>query len=129
MNKIEETLTRELTPYQPWISWCVVGPEQYNLKFEFKVKSQAKRESIIWKDSQTCPILEIQAKPVDGEANQAIVSFLAKSLGIPQAQIHIKRGHKSKNKLFELSFYLSKQKGCLHYLELLKKCMPISGEK
>ena len=43
--------------------------------------------------------LEIRALPSDGEANTAIVKFLAKRLKVPQNSIEIAMGDKSRHKL------------------------------
>lgn len=42
--------------------------------------------------------IRISAPPVEGEANDALVQFLKKRLGIPAAQIEIVRGQASRQK-------------------------------
>ena len=46
--------------------------------------------------------LEIRAQPSDGEANAAIIKFLAKHLKVRQASIEIAMGDKSRQKLIRV---------------------------
>ncbi len=43
--------------------------------------------------------LRVAAPPEDGKANSAVVSLLAKALGVPKSGVKIVRGHGSRNKL------------------------------
>jgi uncharacterized protein len=47
--------------------------------------------------------IRIQAKPVDGEANAAIIKFLSKAAGVPKSQIELLRGATSRDKDFRIS--------------------------
>lgn len=42
--------------------------------------------------------IRITAPPVDGEANQHLVRFLAKAFGVPQKQVRIVRGEQGRAK-------------------------------
>ncbi len=44
----------------------------------------------------------IKSKPVKGEANKEIIKKLAKHFGISTALVHIKSGHKSRQKIIEI---------------------------
>ena len=44
----------------------------------------------------------ITAKPVGGEANKEIIKKLAKHFGVSSANVAIKSGHKSKEKIVEI---------------------------
>ncbi|MBX7182470.1 MAG: DUF167 domain-containing protein [Bacteroidia bacterium] len=46
--------------------------------------------------------LKIKALPIDGKANEYLISYLAEILGIRKNQVHIKSGHTSKIKTIEL---------------------------
>ena len=58
--------------------------------------------------AENCSYLKIKltAAPVDGEANQALVKFLAKKFGIPKSHVEILKGLTSKDKLVRI--YLPK---------------------
>ena len=45
----------------------------------------------------------IKSKPIKGQANKEIIKKLAKHFGISSAQIQIKTGHKSQEKIIEIS--------------------------
>ena len=43
-------------------------------------------------------IVRVTAAPESGKANDAVVSLLAKRLGVPKRSVQIVRGHKSRDK-------------------------------
>ena len=45
----------------------------------------------------------IKSKPIKGQANKEIIKKLAKHFGISSVQIQIKTGHKSQEKIIEIS--------------------------
>ena len=47
--------------------------------------------------------LRLTAPPVDGAANAACIAFLAKTLGISRAQLHLQAGVKSRDKLIHIT--------------------------
>lgn len=76
------------------------------MKLHIKVKTGASNSQIVkyTKLSSLSYMLEINLKslPIDGKANQELIKLLSKELKITQAQINIKLGQSSKNKLIEL---------------------------
>lgn len=46
----------------------------------------------------------IKSRPVGGAANKEIIKKLAKHFGVSSANVVIKSGHKSKEKIIEISF-------------------------
>ena len=47
--------------------------------------------------------LSITSPPVDGQANKAVISFLAKTLRLPKTSISIVGGDKSRNKTIRIT--------------------------
>jgi uncharacterized protein (TIGR00251 family) len=47
--------------------------------------------------------LRLQAQPIEGKANEALVKYLAKVLSVPRSAVTITHGHTSKNKLVEVA--------------------------
>ncbi len=47
--------------------------------------------------------LRLTAPPVDGAANAACIAFLAKTLGVNRAQLHLQAGVKSREKLVHIT--------------------------
>jgi uncharacterized protein (TIGR00251 family) len=45
-----------------------------------------------------CVKIQLQAPPVDGKANKALIAWLAKRFGIPKSAIEITRGASSRRK-------------------------------
>jgi hypothetical protein len=43
-------------------------------------------------------LIRLAAPPVDGAANEALIAFLADTLGVPRRQISIVSGHTSRDK-------------------------------
>lgn len=46
--------------------------------------------------------LKLQAQPIEGKANEALVKYLAKVLGVPRTAVTITHGLTSRNKLVEI---------------------------
>ena len=47
--------------------------------------------------------IKLQAPPVDGKANDALVQFLAKKLEVPRKQVTITHGQTNRRKLLEIT--------------------------
>jgi uncharacterized protein len=47
--------------------------------------------------------VKVTAPPIEGKANEALIQFLAKELGIPQSSIEIVKGHHSREKTLKIS--------------------------
>ncbi len=50
------------------------------------------------------PVLKIRvrARPVEGEANEALVKLLARALGVPKSAVSVQRGGQSRTKILEI---------------------------
>ena len=46
--------------------------------------------------------IKITAPPVEGKANESLLRFLAKELGIPPSHIEILKGHHSREKVLKI---------------------------
>ncbi len=47
--------------------------------------------------------VSVTAAPEGGKANEAVVTLLAKSLGIPKSTVRVVRGHRSADKLLDVA--------------------------
>lgn len=47
-------------------------------------------------------VVRLAAPPVEGKANQELVGFLAKQLGLRKSQVEIRSGEKARNKIVVL---------------------------
>lgn len=55
-------------------------------------------------DPEGRPVLKVRvrARPVDGEANAALIKFLAKALGVSKSSVDLARGSQSRLKRIEV---------------------------
>ncbi|MBA4809062.1 DUF167 domain-containing protein [Brevundimonas sp.] len=56
-------------------------------------------------DAEGRPVLKVRlrARPVDGEANTALIKFLAKALGVSRSSVDLARGGQSRLKMIEIA--------------------------
>ncbi|HEX7593801.1 MAG TPA: DUF167 domain-containing protein [Anaerolineae bacterium] len=66
--------------------------------FAVKVVPRASKNQIVGMEGDAIKI-RLNAPPVEGKANEALVKFLAETLGVSRAQIEIVRGHASRRKV------------------------------
>ena len=52
-------------------------------------------------DAEGRPVLKarVRARPVEGEANEALIKLLARTLGVPKSAVGIQRGGQSRTKM------------------------------
>jgi hypothetical protein len=52
-------------------------------------------------DAEGRPVLKVRvrARPVEGEANEALVKLIARALGVPKSAVAIQRGGQSRTKI------------------------------
>lgn len=66
--------------------------------FGVKVIPRAKRDQIVGAENGVVKI-RLNAPPVDGKANEALVRFLAERLGVARGNVEIVRGETARNKV------------------------------
>lgn len=54
------------------------------------------------KDGERSLKIALHDKPVENKANEALIKFIAKLLGVPKSDVSIKRGQKSRIKQVEI---------------------------
>ena len=56
-------------------------------------------------DAEGRPVLKarVRARPVEGEANAALLKLLAKSLGVPKSAVTLDRGGQSRTKMISVA--------------------------
>ncbi|MCB2187749.1 MAG: YggU family protein [Deltaproteobacteria bacterium] len=72
-------------------------PAEGGLSFPVRVIPRASRNQIAGLEEGALKV-RLTAPPVEGAANQALVKFLAKSLGLSRAQVRLVAGEKSRHK-------------------------------
>jgi uncharacterized protein (TIGR00251 family) len=71
-------------------------------KISVKVIPGAKEDSIQTSIDGNLKVW-VKGKPVDGEANRAVITLLAKYYDVPKRNVVIKSGLTSRNKIIEIS--------------------------
>lgn len=56
-------------------------------------------------DAEGRPVLKarVRARPVEGEANEALVKLIARTLGVSKSAVAIQRGGQSRTKILEIA--------------------------
>ncbi len=67
-----------------------------------KVKPNAKKDEVKQLESDYFEV-RVTAPPEKGKANSRVIELLSKHLKIPKSKIKIKKGEKSREKVFEIS--------------------------
>jgi len=77
----------------------VVGP---HVTLSLRVQPRASRNAVVGWTGDTLNI-RLMALPVEGAANAACLDFLADLLDLPQSQLEILRGSRSRTKVIRIS--------------------------
>ena len=77
----------------------VVGP---HVTLSLRVQPRASRNAVVGWTGDTLNI-RLTAPPVEGAANAACLAFLADLLDLPQSQLEILRGARSRTKVIRIS--------------------------
>ena len=80
-------------------SWCSALPG--GVRLALQITPNAKKTEVIGVLDDALK-LKLQAQPVEGKANEALVKYLAKVLGVPRSAVCITHGQTSKKKLIEI---------------------------
>ena len=70
------------------------------MKIQVKVKPGSMTEEVSQEGDGF--IVKVKELPNEGKANQAIIKLLAEHFGVPQSQVRILSGFKSRNKVVEV---------------------------
>jgi uncharacterized protein (TIGR00251 family) len=71
------------------------------MKIQVKVKPNSKTEELSREGDSF--IAKVKEPPREGRANQAIIRLLADHYGVPQNQVRILSGFRSRNKVIEVA--------------------------
>ena len=71
------------------------------MKIHVKGKPNSKAEELSHEGNSL--IIKVKEPPKEGKANQAVIKLLAEHSGVPQSQVRILSGFRSKNKVIEVA--------------------------
>ena len=80
-------------------SWCSALPG--GIRLAVQITPNAKKTEVIGVLDDALK-LKLQAQPIEGKANEALVKFLAKALGVSRGAVTITHGQTNKKKLIEV---------------------------
>jgi uncharacterized protein (TIGR00251 family) len=81
-------------------SWCSALPG--GVRLAVQITPNAKKTEVVGVLDDALK-LRLQAQPIEGKANEALVRWLAKSLGVARSAVVITHGLTNKRKLIEVS--------------------------
>lgn len=70
------------------------------MKIQVRVKPNSKIEEVSPEGDNF--VVKVKEPPKEGKANRAVIELLAKHFGVPQSQVRILSGFKSKSKVIEV---------------------------
>lgn len=71
------------------------------MRIEVKVKPNSKTEEVSQDEGGFT--VKVTQPPREGQANQAVIRLLAQHFGVPQSQVKILSGLRTKNKIIEVA--------------------------
>ncbi|WON74811.1 DUF167 domain-containing protein [Nitrosospira sp. Is2] len=83
-------------------AWCRSHPRGGRLTLILHIQPGAKRTEVAGLHGDALKI-RVAAAPVEGAANAALMAFLAEVFGVPQCQVILKQGNKSRRKVIEIN--------------------------
>jgi uncharacterized protein len=67
---------------------------------KIKVRPNSRKTEVVKKSDDSFDV-SVRAKPIEGEANEAVLEALSEFLSIPRSRLRLVRGAKSRNKIVE----------------------------
>ena len=95
--------------------WCTAY--EHGVRIAVQVAPNARQNEIVG-PLEDCLKLRLQAQPVEGQANAALVRYLAELLGVPRSAVEVTHGLTARRKLVEVQ---SAQLGVADVRILLRK--------
>jgi uncharacterized protein (TIGR00251 family) len=81
-------------------AWCSATPG--GVRLALQVTPNAKKTEVVGVQGDALKV-KLQAQPIEGKANEALIKFLAGALSVPRSAVAIIRGETNKRKLIEVA--------------------------
>jgi len=85
-------------------AWCSVIA--HGVRIAVHIMPNAKKSEVIGLHDDALKI-RLQAQPIEGKANDALIRYLADRLGVPKTSVTITHGHTNKRKILEVRTQLT----------------------
>lgn len=80
--------------------WCSALPG--GVRLALQITANAKKTEVVGVLEDALK-LKLHAQPIEGKANEALVRYLADTLGVSRSAITLTHGHTNKRKLLEIA--------------------------
>jgi uncharacterized protein (TIGR00251 family) len=80
-------------------AWCTA--QANGVRLSVRITPNAKKSEVLGILDDALKI-KLQAQPIEGKANEALVRFIAEKLDLPRRSIVITHGHLNKHKLLDV---------------------------
>lgn len=80
-------------------SWCSASPQ--GVRLTLQIVPNARKSEVIGVHDDALK-LRLQAPPIEGKANEALVRFIAELLNLPKSAVSLTHGQTSRRKLLEV---------------------------
>jgi uncharacterized protein (TIGR00251 family) len=88
-------------------AWCsIIAGTVPGVRIAVHIMPNAKKSEVIGLHDDALKI-RLQALPIEGKANDALVRYIADRLDVPKTSVSITRGHSNKRKILEIRAPLS----------------------
>ena len=77
-------------------------PTTNSVRITVRVQPRASANSVLGFTADGTLRLRVTAPPVDGAANEAVCSLLAKTLGVPRSGVHVTHGKTGRRKVIQV---------------------------
>lgn len=79
--------------------WCTAVPG--GIRLAVQITANAKKSEVIGLLADVLKI-RLQAQPIEGRANEALIRYIADTLHVPKSAVHITHGQTNKRKMLEI---------------------------
>ncbi len=79
--------------------WCSAVAE--GVRLAVQITPNAKKSEVIGSLDDVLKI-RLQAQPIEGKANEALIRYIADMLNVPKSAVQITHGHTNKRKILEI---------------------------
>lgn len=80
--------------------WCSAAAK--GVRIAVQITPNARKSEVIGVHDDALK-LRLQAQPIEGRANEALMRYLADVLGVPKSTVTITHGHTNKRKIVEIT--------------------------
>ncbi|XP_030748409.1 uncharacterized protein LOC115876673 [Sitophilus oryzae] len=101
-SKIKAPVSPKQAAVNPDLLTSIKPASNNSVELHILAKPGSKQNCLTGIDNQNIQV-QVNAPPVEGAANAELKKYLASVLDVKQSSVQLQKGHKSRNKVFEVS--------------------------